>query len=68
MKTPIEQWIEEESEGRYPVKRYQTPIISPYVGIQKTFQHGINAALTYLGLQDLPNPKEWIEEMKKKHE
>jgi hypothetical protein len=49
--TPIEQWIEESNpyDSQVPVK---------------AFNYGCNKLLTYLGLQDLSDPKKWLEEMK----
>lgn len=66
---PDNETILDEAEGRYPVKRHMTPDNSPYVGIQKTFIHGVRYALGYVAdkwLQNINNPvnysgdSEWI--------
>lgn len=39
----LEEYAENEAEGRYPVLTHQNPKNSPYTGSKETFKHGVRA-------------------------
>lgn len=58
--TPIEEWIEEDTNKWFTKARFNSNHIADFV----SYIDGIKSTLTYLGLQGIDNPKSWIEEYK----
>lgn len=64
-KTPIQEWIYQEVNNRYPKNAFENEAQQrDYDLKRKGMREGIFAALTYLGLQDIEAPKKWVEDMK----